>query len=181
MVPVTVYQALLTVQGLRKGKTAAREPEPIRPVSDAEIDATLPHLPPVVANMVRFQRLVGCRPGEVCIIRPCDVERSGDVWCYVPESHKTKAAGLVAPCRPKSPATAEALERYRAEQRRFNEALGKVAWSPNQLRHAAATELRRRYGIEAAQTVLGHSKADVTQVYAERDFSLAARVMAEVG
>jgi hypothetical protein len=29
--------------------------------------------------------------------------------------------------------------------------------------------------------LLGHSKADVTQVYAERDLSLAERVAAEVG
>jgi integrase len=54
-------------------------------------------------------------------------------------------------------------------------------WSPNQLRHSAATEIRKRYGLEAAQVILGHSKADVTQIYAERDLALGARVAAEVG
>lgn len=54
-------------------------------------------------------------------------------------------------------------------------------WHPNQLRHAHATEVRRRFGLEAAQVALGHSRADVTQVYAERDLTLAARVAAEVG
>jgi hypothetical protein len=54
-------------------------------------------------------------------------------------------------------------------------------WSPNQLRHSAATEIRRLYGLEAAATVLGHAKADVTQIYAERDYTLAARVAREVG
>ena len=54
-------------------------------------------------------------------------------------------------------------------------------WSPNQLRHAAATEIRKRFGLEASQVVLGHSRADVTQVYAARDNSLAARIMSEVG
>jgi integrase len=49
-------------------------------------------------------------------------------------------------------------------------------WAPNQLRHAAATEVRRLYGLEAAQIVLGHSKADVTQVYAERDLAKGAGV-----
>ena len=43
--------------------------------------------------MVRFQRLVGCRPGEVCMLRPCDLDRSDDVWRYVPESHKTEHYG----------------------------------------------------------------------------------------
>jgi integrase len=54
-------------------------------------------------------------------------------------------------------------------------------WHPNQLRHTLATEVRRVYGIEAAQVLLGHAKADVTQVYAERNFALAARVAGEIG
>ena len=53
--------------------------------------------------------------------------------------------------------------------------------SPNQLRHTAATEIRRAYGLEAVQTVLGHSRANITQVYAERDWSLAAEVMRKIG
>lgn len=54
-------------------------------------------------------------------------------------------------------------------------------WHPNQLRHSFATEVRRLFGLEAAQVVLGHSNANVTQVYAERDQALAARVAAEIG
>jgi len=54
-------------------------------------------------------------------------------------------------------------------------------WSPLQLRHTAATRIRSRFGLEAAQIVLGHAKADVTQVYAERDLIKAQSVMAEIG
>ena len=54
-------------------------------------------------------------------------------------------------------------------------------WSPNQLRHAAATEIRRRYGLEGAQVTLGHASADVSQIYAERDLSKAEQIMREVG
>jgi len=54
-------------------------------------------------------------------------------------------------------------------------------WSPNRLRHSAATEIRRRFGLEAAQVTLGHAAADVTQVYAERDYQKAADVMREIG
>jgi integrase len=93
LVPAALHQALTAVPGLKKGRTTAREPDPIGPVSDDVVDTTLPHLPAVVADMVRFQRLVGCRPSEVCLIRPCDVDRSGEVWCYVPESHKTEHRG----------------------------------------------------------------------------------------
>jgi len=54
-------------------------------------------------------------------------------------------------------------------------------WSPLQLRHTAGSAIRARYGLEAAQVVLGHAKADVTQVYAERDLAKARSVMAEIG
>ncbi|MCG3132504.1 MAG: hypothetical protein FLDDKLPJ_03354 [Phycisphaerae bacterium] len=54
-------------------------------------------------------------------------------------------------------------------------------WSPNQLRHNAATRLRRDFGLEAARVVLGHSSADVTEIYAELDFAKAASVMEQVG
>jgi len=54
-------------------------------------------------------------------------------------------------------------------------------WSPNQLRHAAATEIRKQFGLEAAQVALGHSNANVTQIYAERDLSKAAEIMRQVG
>ena len=54
-------------------------------------------------------------------------------------------------------------------------------WTPNRLRHSAATEIRRQFGLEAAQVVLGHSQANVTQIYAERDMNLAAEIMRKIG
>ena len=44
-----------------------------------------------------------------------------------------------------------------------------------------ATEIRKLYGIEAAQVTFGHANANVTQVDAERDLKLAAKIMREVG
>jgi integrase len=58
---------------------------------------------------------------------------------------------------------------------------GVPGWSPNQLRHTVATAIRAKYGLEAAQAVLGHARADVTQVYAERDLARAHAVLAEIG
>lgn len=93
LVPPSVFHGLSSVEGLRKGRTTAREPEPVLPVTDEAVEATIPWLQPVVAEMIRFQRYTGCRPAEVCIIRPCDVDMSGDVWVYRPESHKTEHRG----------------------------------------------------------------------------------------
>jgi integrase len=54
-------------------------------------------------------------------------------------------------------------------------------WHPNQLRHNAATFIRQKYGLEEASIILGHRKADVTQIYAERDRKKALEVIAKVG
>jgi hypothetical protein len=259
LLPVTIYQALTTVPGLRRGRSDAREPEPVRPVASEVVDATLPYLPAIVADMVRLHRLIGARPAEVCIIRPCDVDTSSDVWSYRPESHKTEIHGhkrviMIGPkaqdvLRPyllreetaycfvpaegerkrnalrranrQSPMTPSqrrrrpkrnpkwtagdhytpnsyrraierAVERLnkqrREEARKATKATGVRVepvlldgWTPNQLRHLAATEIRRQFGLEAVQVVLGHAHADVSQIYAERNMGLAAAVARKVG
>ncbi len=90
LVAAGTHHTLCTVAGLQRGRTTAREADPVEPVSDSMIDAVLPHLTATVADMVRFQRFTGCRPNEVCQLRPCDVDRSGDVWRYIPATHKTE-------------------------------------------------------------------------------------------
>jgi len=237
MVPTGVYQDLLTVPGLRAGRTKAPESEPILPVSDELVAETLPHLTSVVADMIRFQRATGARPGEVCIVRPMDVNRITDVWEYRPASHKTQHRGreriiYVGPqaqavLRPYLLRAAdtycfsprEAVREHRAKRRanrktqrrsaqrqrsrrtrakraagnryrtdsyrvaiqRACKRVGLDEWSPNQLRHAAGTEARALFGLEAAQVMLGHAKADVTQIYAERDRQLAREVARKIG
>ena len=65
LVPETTYRALLTVEGLHRGRSDARETEPVLPVPIAFVEATLPHLMPTVADMVLLQLHSGMRPGEV--------------------------------------------------------------------------------------------------------------------
>jgi integrase len=182
--------------------------------------------------------LTGARPEEVCLIRPCDVDTSGAVWFYRPESHKTehhdlgrvvcigpkgqdvlrpyllraKDAHCFSPSESEGKRLAEVHEarvtpiihgnrpgtnrvskpkrkpgdRYTTAsyRRAIHRACDKAKidrWSPNRLRHSAATDIRRQFGLEAAQVALGHAGADVTQIYAERDLQKAAEVMAKVG
>ena len=54
-------------------------------------------------------------------------------------------------------------------------------WTVNQLRHTMATEVRSKYGLDAAQVYLGHSNASTTEIYAELDFAKAERVAKELG
>jgi integrase len=88
IVPAEVYQKLIAVEPLKKGRSAAKEKARIKAVADSVVDETIPYLQPIVGDMVRLQRLCGARPGEIVIIRPMDLDRSGDVWEFRPRSHK---------------------------------------------------------------------------------------------
>jgi integrase len=94
-IPASIFQALLSVDGLRAGRSAARESAPVPPVDDLVVNATLPYLTRPVAAMVRLQRLTGARPGEVVIMRPGDIDRGEREWVYRPAKHKTAYKGKV--------------------------------------------------------------------------------------
>ena len=233
-----VHSQLRALGGLKKGRTKARETEGVSCVDDNLVDLALTKLPEIVADMVRFQRLTGARPGEVCGIRPGDIDRSGKVWIYTPDSHKTEhhEKGRIIPIGPQAQkvlapyllraqdsycfSPAESIERvrrkaeehrktphscgnkrgtnrvpspknppstrykvasYRNAVRRACNKLNIEVWTPNQLRHNAATKIRKEFGLEAAQVICGHQTADVTQVYAERDLQLALKAAESVG
>jgi len=55
-------------------------------------------------------------------------------------------------------------------------------WHPHQLRHNAGTNIRRWFGLEAAQVALGHASAQITDaVYAERDRAKVIEIMRKIG
>ncbi len=232
-----VYQSCKAVTGLRRGRSEARESEPVKPVLLVDVDAVRPFLSAELWTMIQPQLVSGMRPGEACIMRLPDIDRSGEVWAYKPHSHKTqhhgrermislgpRAQALIQPYltadrerylfspqnaeadrnavrrqnrqspmtpsqaarEPKAALIRTAGERYRRDIytkaiNRACELAGVDVWSPNRLRHNAATELRKEFGIEAARTVLGHSESDTTQCYAEFDFDTARRVIGKVG
>jgi integrase len=264
LIPPSVSQGLSAVTGLRMGRGGARETLPVLPVEDSIVDQTLPYMSSIVADMVRLQRLTGMRPAEVCLLRPGDLDRIGEVWVYRPSTHKTehhgksrtvfigpqaqdvllrylarsadeycfqpsdseakrlaaKSASRVTPMscgnRPgtnrkrnprKQPGSRYTTASYRraihyacgksfphpklgsvirdsmagAERANLKTWQSDHRWSPNQLRHAAATEVRKQFGLEAAQIILGHSAADITQVYAERDMAKGLEVARLIG
>jgi integrase len=248
LLPASNWQALLAVKGLQAGRTTAKETPPVKPVSDAVFEATLPEIgSPQVRAMLELIRLTGARPGEVCIMRTADIDRTASPWEYRPQTHKTAHRGheRVISIGPRAQAVladwlradpeaflfqpreaaaavrqaaqaagrsdadraraarnkraADARKRGgRAQNRRLPgdrytpgrlghavsracQRAGIEHWHPHQLRHAAATELRREIGIEAARVVLGHRSPVMTEVYAEVDRQKAAAAMARFG
>ena len=91
MIAPDVHLALKTVEGVRRGQ--ARETTPVQPVADTLVDAVKPHVSRQIWAMIELQRLTGARPGEICIMRTCDLVTTGKVWEYRPASHKTANFG----------------------------------------------------------------------------------------
>lgn len=238
-VKAEVLVALQAVDGLQAGRTKAPEYRQIEPVDAETVEKTLPYVSPIIADMIRVQRLIGGRPQDVYNMRACDIDTNGDVWKYVPFKHKTKHRGKlrILPIGPKAQAilipylleredTPEAFlfspkdskrlyyakkrhnrktkiqpsqkNRKRSNPKRlpgdqyskdsYNRAVQKACkragvepWSPNQLRHTTATEIRNKYGLDVAQAVLGHRNAKTTEIYAELDFEKAAQYARENG
>jgi len=238
LIPGEVYHALLSVEGLRRGRCEAKESQPVRPVPDAHVEAIKPFVSRQVWAMIELQRLTGARPGEITIIRPVDVDMKGDIWVYVPAKHKTaihgherriylgpRAQEVLRPFLHRrvdaycfSPVEADAERRevlhdqrktplscgnapgtnrkenpqrkpgdvytvsaYRTAIVRACKRAGVPEWHPHQLRHAAATSLRREFGLETARVILGHRSAAVTTMYAEADHQKAVEAMTRVG
>lgn len=83
------------VASLKAGRCTARETEIVKPVDQAIVEATLPFIAPAPADMVRVMLLSGCRVGELCKLRGCELDRSGEQWVYAPARHKTRHRGHV--------------------------------------------------------------------------------------
>ena len=233
MLEPTFHQALRCVQPLKKGRCNCPESEPVRPVDEATIEKTIPHLSPVVADMVRLQSLIGCRPGELVKLKPAMVDTSGSVWVITIEEHKNswrghlrkiyvgpKAQAILKPYldRPKDAfcfSPAESMEqrlqarasnritamscgnrrgsnRVSSPKKKPGQSYSTITyckaihyacrkariplWSPNQLRHKVATELREREGVESASVILGHAHLPTTEIYAEASTKKALEV-----
>jgi integrase len=228
LVPASVHEALLRVPGLQAGRTSAPDRPKVLPVSPEVVERTLPWLSPVLQAMVRVQQYTGMRPGEVCIMRPTDLDRSSlaidgvPIWVFRPSMHKglwrgkskavvigPKAQAVLLPFLDRAPdaylftpaesrggvrppgskrapgarwmnyAYANAIHWAIDRANRHGEEI--PHWTPHQVRHQVATEVRAQYGLEASRNVLGHSDPGITLLYAERDLQAAAAIVAKLG
>jgi integrase len=92
-VPPQVYEGLRSVPGLQRGRTSARETDPVLPVPEEDMRAILPYVSPQVETMILLQWFTGMRPGEVVLMRWKDIIQSANGEVYSPSSHKTEHFG----------------------------------------------------------------------------------------
>lgn len=90
LVPPAVWHGLGAVEGLKLGRTTAKENAPVKPVPEADIRVVQEGVYPQVRDLIELQLLTGMRPGEAVLLRPCDLDRVGLVWLYRPRCHKTQ-------------------------------------------------------------------------------------------
>jgi integrase len=220
-VPPYVLAAIVAIDGLKAGRTEAKEKAPVGPVPLRDVLAIRRYLSPQITAMIKLQIRTAMRPGEVVVIRSCDIDTTGETWSYSVAGHKTEHRGrrrvvfigpkaqcilrpFLKPDDPEafifSPLDVEIARNHaprpgrrrrprrrydvhsyrRAVQRACNRA-GVSAWCPSRLRHTAATIMRQKSDIETVRTVLGHASAVTSEIYAERDWRSARRLINDCG
>jgi integrase len=198
LVAAHVAGAVCMVKGLEKDRSHAREKEPVKPVADLVVEATLPHVSDIVGAMIRVMRLTGMRPGEVLAMTKAEIDMSDpECWIFSPRVHKTAHRGKVRhvmigpqcqevlmPWILKAPTGQIFKIRRDSVRLAINRACLKAGvphWHPNMIIHLVATEIRAKHGLEAAQVILGHASADITQTYADRDMRKAGEFIRKIG
>jgi integrase len=89
-----VASALAAVEGLKEGRSAAREKDLPGPVADGIVEATLPHVSAVAADVIRLMQHSGMRPAEAVGMKVEAIDRSDpECWLYRPRRHKTSGRG----------------------------------------------------------------------------------------
>ena len=179
IIPADIANAVKLVKHLKKGQSAAIEYDAVGPVPDETVEKTLLHLPPQEQDMVMVQRRISGRPQDMYNMRPCDIDRSKDIWVYCPFTYKTKkkdaankrirklfigprAQKILLPYLERHKDDSEQFVFTRQEGKQYvgchyNKVIadackkaGVPPWTPNQLRHAGGTEVRNKYGLDEA-------------------------------
>lgn len=91
--PAHWAHALQSVKPLKQGEFGVPDGKPVRPAVVDHVQAIREHVSSVVWAMVQVQRHTGMRAGEVCIMRPIDLNTSADIWLYSPTAHKNQHRG----------------------------------------------------------------------------------------
>lgn len=188
-------------ENLRSDHVEVRHKDRVLPVAWETVKATKAHCPPKVQSLLDVLWFTGMRPGEALMMRPCDIEKSGDVRVYTPRHHKTSHKGKVRKIvlGPRAWAIIEPLLPDRMDalvfeypswknsgnfagylERRCKRA-GVPKWTANMIRHSHATRVEDEFGAEATQAVLGHSSLGMQKVYVEKSLRLAAEVARKTG
>ena len=197
-----IHHKLQVVEGLKAGRSEARETDPVAPVPWKDVEATLPHLPLWAQTAVLLMWHTGGRPAEILSMRRQDLDTTGKVWIYRPAHHKTawtdrkreiylnKAAqkvlkewfrksGLSGHLFPSNRPEGHYLPKDLWKRlKRATQKAGVDHWHPHQLRNSFATRVAKEAGLELAQMLLGHAHVRTTEVYVEADFARAKDFMA---
>lgn len=195
LIPATVWHSLQSVQRLKPRRSPAKDPRVVGPVTWAEVSAIQCHVRPQVWVMIQVQWHTGMRSGEMLAMTPGQIEDG----VYRPRKHKNAWRGHAReiPLGPKCrELLAEILgaagpddpifpgyspQSYGRAIRRACEAAGVAHWHPHQIRHSFAGRVRKAFGLDAAQSALGHATARVTEIYAKNTSVLAKKVSDEIG
>jgi integrase len=179
--PVAAMVRIQALAGLRPGEIVAMRPEEI----DMTTGAVWEYTPATHKTEHRGGRRVAMLgPQAQAIIKEFlrpkigvfEPGQSTSPYVFPPEFGRKPRSD-----RKREPSDRYSVTSYRRAIARACDRAGVPEWSPNQLRHSAATRIRRELGLDVARALLGHTDVNTTTIYAERDDSLARAAMEKLG
>jgi integrase len=182
---------LQLLTGARPGEICLLRPADI----SVRTDGTWSYRPPRHKTAWRGkERVIILGPQAQDVLRPF-LDRPADSYCFSPAESELERSLIrrrmrqtpMTPSQAARPAPQRVLsDRYvkdsygRAVRRACQ--LAKIdEWSPGQLRHTRATEIREKYGLEGVAAVLGHGDLKTSTIYAARNIKEAVSIMREIG
>lgn len=92
--PATVLYELVSVKTVKRGEKGFFDHPKVGPIEWEVVLKIFPYLSQTIRDMLTIMRYTGARPGEIRIMRPCDIDRSDlNSWLYRPTHHKTSRFG----------------------------------------------------------------------------------------
>ena len=93
IVPRDIYlaAALKQVRPIRDGRFGVKPPTKVSAADMNTYQELLLHLPGPVKAMLQLINLTAMRSGDVCLMRPMDIDQSEPVWKYFPSKFKRSA------------------------------------------------------------------------------------------
>lgn len=189
-----VLASIRSVRSVKASANGAKAAETVEPVDRRSFRLTRVIAPDSLRRALDVLYLTGARPSELLRLRPCDIHFSSDIWIYRLHEHKNKkrnkvrviffgprAQRVLKPLLDKAEPDGYVFNplkdglrakepRYFAHTlfRRLEDLCVKAGvehWFTYQLRHSAATRIKKRVDVAAAKAMLGHSSASMTQRY----------------
>jgi integrase len=93
--PAQLVYEVTAIKPIKKGQENFMDHDEVGPVDWPTVEKIFPYVDSMIQDMLLIIRYTGARPGEVRLMRPCDIDcTDSQAWVFSLKNHKTRRHGL---------------------------------------------------------------------------------------